>query len=230
LKRYSHIFFDLDRTLWDFDNNSRETLKELFFRHDLDIYIEDPEDFVDIYHDVNLKLWELYRKGEMTKEILRVERFRISFGHFGIQNEKLASDFGNDYLAISPTKTILVPHTIETLDYLFERYHLHIITNGFLRTQEIKLKNCRLDKYFRSMTTSETVGHNKPRPEIFHYALSSVHARKQESIMIGDDLDVDVLGARKFGLDQVFLNRDNILHEDEVTYEIKALNELIGIL
>jgi putative hydrolase of the HAD superfamily len=230
LKNYSHIFFDLDRTLWDFDENSRETLKELVFSHNLDPLIKDPDEFVDIYHEVNLKLWEKYRKGEMTKELLRVERFRISFDHFGIRNEKLAFAFGDDYLAISPTKTLLVPHTIETLEYLFERYNLHIITNGFLRTQEIKLKNCGLDKYFRSMTTSETVGHNKPRPEIFHHALSSVHARKQESIMIGDDLEVDILGARKFGLDQVFLNRDNIIHKDDVTYEIKALKELIGIL
>ena len=92
------------------------------------------------------------------------------------------------------------------------------------------MKNCGLDKYFKSLTTSEKVGHNKPRPEIFHQALSSVHARKKESVMIGDDLEVDILGARRFGIDQVFLNRDNIIHEDIVTHEIKALNELQGIL
>ena len=230
LKKYSHIFFDLDRTLWDFDRNSRETLTELFFQHNLDAYIDNPDAFVDVYHDVNLKLWDLYRKGEMTKDVLRVERFRISFEHFDIRDDELASDFGEGYLAISPTKTFLVPHTIETLDYLFERYNLHIITNGFLRTQEIKLENCGLDKYFRSMTTFETVGHNKPRREIFHQALSSVHARKNESIMVGDDLEVDILGARKFGIDQVFLNRDNVIHDDRVTHEIKALNELLNIL
>ncbi len=229
-KKYAHIFFDLDRTLWDFDRNSRETLSELFFRHKLDKYIEHPDDFTETYHVVNLQLWDLYRKGEMTKEVLRVERFRISFNHFGIQNEKLATDFGDEYLAISPTKTILIPYANEILDYLFPLYKLHIITNGFLRTQEIKMKNCGLEKYFQSLTTSETVGHNKPRPEIFHQALSSVHARKDESIMIGDDLKVDILGARKFGIDQVFLNLDKIIHKDIVTHEIKTLNELLDIL
>ena len=229
-KKYSHIFFDLDRTLWDFDRNSKETITELFYRHNLNNHIESPDVFVDIYHDVNFQLWDLYRKGEMTKDVLRVKRFEISFEHFGIRDNRLASDFGDEYLAISPTKTLLVPNSIETLDYLYPRYKLHIITNGFLKTQEIKIKNCGLDKYFQSMTTSETVGHNKPRPEIFHQALSSVHARKGESIMIGDDLEVDILGARKFGIDQVFLNRDRIIYTDKITYEIKVLNELLEIL
>jgi putative hydrolase of the HAD superfamily len=229
-QKYSHIFFDLDRTLWDFDRNSKETLTELFFRHKLDKFIDNPEVFVDIYHDVNLQLWDLYRKGEMTKEVLRFKRFQISFDHFGIHDDQLTSDFGDEYLAISPTKTILVPHTKETLDYLFARYKLHIITNGFLKTQEIKMKNCGLDIYFQSLTTSETIGYNKPRSEIFQHALSSVNARKKESIMIGDDLEVDILGARKFGIDQVFLNRDNIIHEDKITYEIKVLTELLEIL
>lgn len=229
-KKYSHIFFDLDRTLWDFDQNSQETLTELYYRYNLDKFIESPDVFVDIYHNVNLELWDLYRKGEMTKEVLRIRRFQISFDHFRIRDDELASNFGDDYLAISPTKTILVPHTIETLDYLSLRYKLHIITNGFLKTQEIKMENCGLDKYFESLTTSETVGHNKPRPEIFHHALSSVNARKKESIMIGDDLSVDILGAKKFGIDQVFLNRDKIIHKDKITHEIKVLTELLEIL
>jgi putative hydrolase of the HAD superfamily len=230
LKKYSHIFFDLDRTLWDFDRNSRETLTELFYRHNLDEAIGDPDDFVDKYHDVNLELWDLYRRGKMTKDVLRIKRFRISFEHFGILDEELAIRFGDDYLEISPTKTKLVPHTLETLDYLLPGYKLHIITNGFQSTQEVKLKNCKLDSYFTSMTTSEAVGHNKPRPEIFHRALSAANARKEESIMIGDDLQVDILGARQYGIDQVFLNRDNVIHDEKLSHEIKSLSELIGIL
>ncbi len=124
----------------------------------------------------------------------------------------------------------MLPYTNEILNYLFGQYDLHIITNGFLSTQKIKMKNCRLDKFFKSLTTSEVVGHNKPRPEIFHQALSAVHARKEESIMIGDDLQVDVLGAKRFGIDQVFLNRDKVLHDEEITHEIKSLEELEKIL
>ena len=230
MKRYKHIFFDLDRTIWDFDRNSGEAIEELFFKYRLDRSIRDPRDFVQVYHDVNLQLWELYRKGEMTKEILRTKRFRMSLARFGIVDDELSRNFGDEYLAISPTKTLLIPHAREILEYLYQIYQLHIITNGFLTTQQVKMKNCRLEKYFRSLTTSEVVGHNKPRPEIFHQALSSVHARKRESLMVGDDLEVDILGARRFGIDQVFLNRDNVRHSDPVTYEIKSLTALKDIL
>jgi putative hydrolase of the HAD superfamily len=230
LKKYSHIFFDLDRTLWDFDMNSRETITELFFRYNLDSSIDNPEDFVSVYHEVNLQLWDLYRRGEMSKDVLRIERFKISFERFGIQDDNLAANFGDNYLEISPLKTHLLPHALEILDYLFNRYQLHIITNGFLTTQQIKIKNCGLNKYFKSLTTSEVLGYNKPRPEIFHQALSAVHARKEECIMIGDDLEVDVLSARKFGIDQVFLNRDKVVHKEAITYEITSLDELKIIL
>jgi putative hydrolase of the HAD superfamily len=154
----------------------------------------------------------------------------MSLARFGIIDDDLAELIGDEYLDISPTKTLLIPHARKILDYLQSRYKLHIITNGFQSTQEIKMKNCRLEPYFQSLTTSETVGHNKPRPEIFHQALTRVNARKKESLMIGDDLEVDITGARKFGIDQVFLNRDGIVHQDPVTYEINSLLELKGIL
>ena len=230
MRQYKHIFFDLDRTIWDFDRNSRETIEELFYRYRLDRTIHNPRDFIDVFHQVNLELWGFYRKGEMTKEILRTKRFRLSLARFGITNDNLAEKIGDDYLEISPTKTLLVPHARKVLDYLQAGYRLHIITNGFLTTQQLKLKNCRLEKYFQSLTTSEVVGFNKPRIEIFHQALTSVNARKKESLMIGDDLEVDVLGARRYGMDQVFLNRDKIVHKDPVTYEIKSLLALKDIL
>jgi putative hydrolase of the HAD superfamily len=230
LSPYKHIFFDLDRTIWDFDRNSAETLHELYYKYGLERSISDPDDFVEVYHDVNLRLWELYRKGGMTKDILRTKRFRMSLARFGITDDVLAEKIGEDYLDISPTKTLLVPHAREILTYLEAGYCLHIITNGFQTTQEIKMKNCMLEQYFQSLTTSEHVGHNKPRPEIFHQALTSVNARKKESLMIGDDLEVDILGARKFGIDQVFLNRDRVIHNDPVTYEIESLLALKEIL
>ena len=228
-RKYSHIFFDLDRTLWDFDRNSTETLTELISRHDLSGIINNTSQFISIYHQINVKLWDLYRRGQMTKAVLRTQRFRMSFEEFGIKDEELAKKIGNEYLHISPSKTNLIPHSIEILEYLKSRSHLHIITNGFTDVQKNKLRNCKLEGYFDSMTSSESVGHNKPRPEIFQQALSSVQARKKESIMIGDDLEVDIAGARNFGIDQVFLNREGIEHSDAVTYEINSLLELKNI-
>ena len=228
--KYLHIFFDLDRTLWDFDSNSAETLNEIIFKYELDRVMDDTALLVEAYHRINLELWVLYRKGLMTKEVLRTLRFRMSLKEFGIEDEALAVKIGEEYLRMSPMKTILIPHTIDILEYLKSNYHLHIITNGFRETQEKKLMNCSLDQYFTTMTTSETVGHNKPRQEIFHHAISSAQARKRDSLMVGDDLEVDIAGARGYGIDQVFLNRDGIRHNDPVTYEIKSLLELKDIL
>ena len=122
MKRYSHIFFDMDRTLWDFDRNSLEAITDLFFRHNLDAVVPGPDAFAETYHEINLQLWALYRTGDMTKEVLRIKRFQMSFAEYGIHDDKLAERFGDEYLQISPTKTILVPHTREILDYLAGRY------------------------------------------------------------------------------------------------------------
>ena len=228
--KYPHIFFDLDRTLWDFDRNSAESLGELITKYGLNNLIEDTEAFIATYHRINLELWDLYRRGKMTKAVLRNLRFRKSLGEYGIFDENLAEKIGDDYIRISPLKTNLVPHSIEILEYLRTKSQLHILTNGFTEVQINKLHNCGLENYFSSMTTSEMVGQNKPRPEIFHQALTSVHARKKDSIMIGDDLEVDILGARNFGIAQVYLNRDGVNHSESVTYEITSLLELKQIL
>ena len=228
--KYPHIFFDLDRTLWDFDRNSAESLGELVIKYELDRLIEDIDIFISTYHRINLELWDLYRKGEMTKAVLRTLRFSRTLEEFGILDAELAKKIGDEYIRISPSKTNLVPHSIEILEYLKAKSQLHIITNGFTEVQNIKIRNCRLENYFTSMTTSEMVGHNKPRQEIFHQALSAVHARKKDSLMIGDDLEVDIMGAGNYGIAQVFLNRDGVKHSERVTYEITSLLELKQIL
>lgn len=228
--KYTHIFFDFDRTLWDFDRNSKESLGELAIKYRLDRFIKDTGIFIDTYHRINIELWKKYRNGQMTKSVLRTLRFRRTLEKFGVRDEALARNIGEEYLLVSPSKTHLIPHSIEILKYLHSRSRLHIITNGFTVVQEKKLRNCRLEDFFDSVTTSEMVGHNKPRPEIFHHAVTGVNARKRECLMIGDDLEVDIRGARNYGIDQVFLNQDGIRHNDPVTFEITSLLQLKDIL
>ena len=58
-----HIFFDLDRTLWDFEKNSHETLLELYQTHNLsDLGIDDVSVFISDYKRINESLWSLYRQ------------------------------------------------------------------------------------------------------------------------------------------------------------------------
>ena len=226
-----HIFFDLDRTLWDFEKNSHETLLELINRFKLSDYgVANAEDFICKYKIHNDILWSLYREEKITKVELRTKRFRLALEEYQIFDTKLAESFGNAYVEESPLKTKLFPFAKEVIEYLYDKYQLHIITNGFQEVQHIKLEVSNISQYFQIIITSEQVGNKKPDPRIFNYALKQAKANNRESIMIGDDLEVDIIGAREFGMDQVYFNPHKDTHNQEVTHEISCLSQLKEIL
>lgn len=230
LKKYRHIFFDLDRTIWDFDSNSREALTDVYELHNLSRFFPSPGPFIESYHKHNELLWDRYRKGAIKKEILRSLRFDLTLQDVNIVNPKLSSALGEDYLNLSTEKTILFPGAHETLQYLANIYPLYILTNGFRETQFKKLKNCNLSGYFRTVFTSETIGYNKPHPKIFQWAMSSVNGRKTECLMIGDDIEVDIMGAQSCGMDGVFFNPDKLITKEHPAFEIQSLPELMDFL
>ncbi|MBA3901707.1 MAG: noncanonical pyrimidine nucleotidase, YjjG family [Bacteroidetes bacterium] len=230
MKNYRHLFFDLDLTLWDFEKNSSETLQEL--HAELCVqgkYNIASHDFISAYQYYNDILWDQYRLGIITKEGLRVQRFQQALMHFGIEDNLLATEMGDGYIARSPMKTHLFPYTIEILEYLNSKYTLHIITNGFHEVQFIKLDNSGLRKYFKNIITSESSGFKKPDKRIFHHSLYRAKAKSKQSIMIGDHLEVDIVGARNAGLDQIYFNPKKIAHKEMVTYEIDCLSRLKDI-
>jgi putative hydrolase of the HAD superfamily len=230
MRKYKHIYFDLDRTLWDFDANSRDALGDLYQKFKLDKLFNSPEDFIETYHKHNERLWAQYRDGNLTKAILRSKRFELTLKDKKIKDPILAARIGEEYLSQSVLKTNLFPNTLEILEYLKPKYSLYILTNGFRETQFKKLGNCGLDVYFDEVFTSETIGYNKPHQKIFEWAITAVNAKKDECIMIGDDQKVDIAGAKQFGMDTVFFNP---LEEDplvEPTYTIRDLSELKNIL
>lgn len=230
MPKYKHLFIDLDRTLWDFDTNAKTALVEIYFKHKLENHFSKPEEFIDLYHKHNERLWQRYRDGKIKKEVLRYKRFDLTLAEKKIKNKFLSTQIGEDYLELSVQQKGLFPNTHEILAYLQPRYSLYILTNGFRETQFSKLRNCDLEKYFDKIFTSETIGYNKPHPKIFQWAISSVNAKKEECLMIGDDQAVDIKGARNFGLDSVFFNPENISITHPHTYMIKDLTELKEIL
>lgn len=231
MNKYKHIFFDLDHTLWDFKTNSRLTLSEIFTHFNFESYgVESVELFIEVYERYNHKMWGEYRNGKMSKETLRVERFRQSLSHVGVKDKKLSLDVGDFYVEHSPMKTVLFPGAIEVLSELKSRYELHIITNGFEEIQDIKMTQSGLNPFFNEIITSERAGTKKPHPAIFNYSLKQAKSNASESLMIGDNQLVDVEGAMKMGMDAVLFNP----HEEEKivnpTYEIKELKQLLGFL
>ena len=223
-----HIFFDLDRTLWDFEANSHQTLLELCTSHNLsDKGVEDYEAFIKNYKAHNEQLWDLYRVDKISQKDLRRERFERALVDYKIKDAELAAKIGEDYVAICPKKNKLFPYSIEVLEYLSQKYKLHIITNGFHEVQHIKLKHAGLIPYFDNIITSEQVGAKKPNPKIFNYALKKANTSAEESIMIGDDLEVDVLGAEEMGIQSIFFNPKKVKHNIDIVHEIFCLSELL---
>jgi putative hydrolase of the HAD superfamily len=229
--RYKHLFFDLDHTLWDFEANARNTLAILYETLELESRgIHDFEVFYRNYLAHNEKLWERYRKGYIKQEELRVKRMWLSLLDFKIADDSLSRQMSVQFLDLLPTRTILFPYTTEILQYLTAKgYALHLITNGFEKTQHSKLRHSALDGFFGQVITSEGSNSLKPNKEIFDYALKKSGALVQESIMIGDTIEVDILGAKNAGMDQVFVNHLNIACEEQPTYTVRSLKELEGI-
>jgi len=231
MKKYKHIFFDLDRTLWDFEKNAHEAYAEIYDKFNLkDLGIETIEAFVKNYLHHNEILWALYRDGKIEKVYLKSRRFELTLQEFGIDDPQLAEKIGEAYVTISPQKTNLFPHAHEILVYLSKKYPLHIITNGFEEVQDSKLKNSKLGQYFQHIITSEAAGCKKPTRCIFDFALETVGTSADECVMIGDDFEVDIVGASENGIDAIFFNPEKVTHNGGAIFEIQDLIELKKIL
>ena len=230
--KYKHLFIDLDKTLWDFEANALAAFNDIFEKHRLKMKgIKGLENFLSVYTKINDMLWGLYRENQIKKEVLNIKRFELTLNEFGIDDLILATHIAEDYITISPQKTFLFPDVHISLEILKNCYSLHIITNGFEEVQQKKLDNCDLRKYFDTITTSEAAGVKKPEPGIFRYALELARAHPKESLMIGDDIRVDIDGARNAGMDQMFFNPGSSNgSNDAANYEVSSWKEVPGLL
>ena len=230
-KQYRHIFFDLDHTIWDFDKNAEETLQELYVIHGLDkIGLSSADAFIETYTRNNHSLWAQYHVGKITKDYLREARFKTTFLDLGVRPELIPVGFEDEYVKLCPTKTNLFPDAHEVLTYLKGKYIMHLISNGFKESTEIKIAGSNISHYFDQVIISEAVGVNKPDKAIFEHALNLAGAVIDESIMIGDSIEADIRGALNFGMDAVYFNPMHLTKPDDVPVQINNLKELMGLL
>ena len=226
-----NIFFDLDRTLWDFEKNSEQALMLIYKDLDLDKRLKSFHSFHKTYKKINSSLWYQYGLGKIKKSELRHSRFSLTLNKFGINDDLLATKLGDEYIKTSPYQTCLFPYAIETLKNLIsDGYRLHIITNGFKEVQYIKLEKSKLINFFTVIVCSEEVGKNKPAKDVFEYAISKAKAKSTESIMIGDDYLVDIIGAEKIGMKGILFNPSERYKEDTHKWQIKSLDEIPGLI
>ncbi|WP_111706607.1 YjjG family noncanonical pyrimidine nucleotidase [Lutibacter citreus] len=220
MKHINHIFFDLDHTLWDFETNSDLAFKSIFKKHNVTISFEK---FINYYQGVNQRYWKLYREEKVSKEELRYGRLKDTFKIIKVEvDDELIDVLAVDYIDYLPLNNFLFDGTFEILDYLQPNYKMHIITNGFEEVQNRKIINSGLGKYFSNIITSEEVGVKKPNPRVFEYALNKANALSSESIMIGDNWEADIMGAKNVGLDVIFCNFNN----QPISENFKSVNNL----
>ena len=217
------IFFDLDHTLWDFDKNSMLAFKRVFKKFKITIEFHA---FLKIYEPINVEYWKKYREDKVSKENLRSGRLIDSFNFFDLiyTTEKI-DEIADAYIKELPFDNHLFEGALEILDYLILKYRLHIITNGFEEVQHKKLKNSGIDHYFSTVTTSEEVGLKKPNPKVFLTALNKANSLPAQSVMIGDSLEADILGANNIGMQTIFYNYRN----ESISKKIKSINSLLEI-
>jgi len=226
--KIQHIFFDLDNTLWDHRKNAYLTIKSLFEKQEITLkYNIDFEEFHSVYHEINERLWENIRDGIIDKEYLRKHRFYDTFKHFDVDDEELSMFFEEHFLDKILNHNELVEGAEYILEYLkAKNYTLHIISNGFKEVTERKCILSGIDKYFQTITSADSVGIRKPKPEIFEYSLGLSDAKKDNSILIGDDWIADVVGAQNFGMDVIFFD---VFNENKQEEGLKSIKHLLQI-
>lgn len=227
--QYKHIFFDLDHTLWDFERNSNLAFQQIFKEQQFSI---DFDAFMNEYVPINFKYWRLFREEKVSKEELRYKRLKETFDALKYSvSDAVINQTAKNYLDYLPNYNHLIEGTIEVLNYLKPKYNLHIITNGFKEVQNKKIEASNIKQYFDVIVTSESVGVKKPNPKIFEFALKEANAKPEESIMVGDSFEADVLGSLAMKMQPIFYSEisKNELDTDKII-TINSLNEILQYL
>ena len=234
MRHYKTLFIDLDNTLYDFSGNSREAYIAVYNLLDYDRWFRSFEHYYEIYEEYNLRLWALYVEGKITKEHLNAERYSHPLRVVGAPDpEAIGAQFWDEAMKRLPLGSRLMPHAKEILTYLRPKYKMYILSNGFTELQSRKMQSAGIIHFFDGMILSEDIGVNKPNPAIFTHALQVSESTAEESLMIGDNYEVDIEGAQRVGIDQVFYNiskKDLNPEHPQPTFTITSLLELKEIL
>lgn len=231
--KYTDLFIDFDETLYATHANANIALRYVFEQFNLHQYIPDIENFIAVYSKANTALWDKYAKGEIERDFLITERFRVPLC-LGIENPslELCKAFSDAFLARCATMPGEIEGAIDLLQYLKGKgYKLHICSNGFHEVQFGKLRASNMLEYFDNIILSEDVGINKPSPKFFEYAFQIANTTPSQSIMIGDSIATDIMGAINAGMDSIYFKRNNSNSYEVIpTYTVTSLDQIKNIL
>jgi len=234
MAKYTDLFIDYDDTLYDTNGNAVIALKEAFELFHLERYFPDPQVFYDEYWKTNIGLWTQYSKGEITRDTLILERFRrpLSVGMGEDATKEKCLEISDRFLDLCASKPGVVNGAHELMQYLQRRgYRMHMCSNGFHEVQYKKLEASHMRDYFHTIILSEDAGANKPSRLFFDYAFKITGASPATTLMIGDNLQTDIMGAQGAGLDTIFYNRFPEHEKSQIaTYSVTRLKDIMQIL
>lgn len=221
------VLLDLDNTLIDFNECARHSIINSFKKHGFTY----TDDVFKTFITENVKIWKRLERGEITKADLRADRWNIILGKLGIDYDGtiIEEEFENGVAQ----GAYAVEGAYELLDYLYPKYELYIVSNGFRFVQESRLKIGDFRKYFKDIFLSEDIGVQKPAKEFFDYCFKKLEIPpKEDVILIGDSLSADIIGGLNYGIDCIWFNKngDELSENIKPTYIVNKLKDIEKIL
>lgn len=226
MKKYKYLLFDVDGTLLDFDKAEQYALEYIFRHYDISLTYE----INQRYEEINKKLWKDFENGLIDKKTVVYSRFVLLFKEFNIPVDGIA--FEDDYQKALGQGYFVLPHTIEVLSALYQKYPLYVVTNGVSQTQYSRLEGTDIKKYFQNIFVSEDIGHQKPSKEYFDYCFKNIDKIDlSKTLIIGDSLSSDIQGGINAGIDTCWFNPNHLDKPEAmpINYEIHDLRELLQL-
>ena len=229
--KYDTILWDLDGTLLDFKRSQRYALGVCLERCDITM----TEEMLSLYSGINERYWERLERGEVEKKELLTGRFRDFFARMGFENIQ-PDEVQKQYERELGAKTYYVDDSYEIVKALKELgVKQHIVTNGILITQQIKMKKSGFDKLIDNVFISDVIGYEKPRREFFDIAFRELSDfRKAKTLLVGDSLTSDMRGANNAGVDACWYNPGGKTLPEKmgvhIEYQIKKLRDIFEVI
>ncbi|HLW37876.1 MAG TPA: HAD family hydrolase [Candidatus Eremiobacteraceae bacterium] len=204
------IFFDLDDTLLD-DTEASGHAAEIVARELAGDRGLDAADLSGAYLEAAIDFWETLEPGSRkpASGAIRPSIWRKALASRGVDDAALAQRMARRYDALRLERVELFPETLPVLHQLHGRYKLAIITNGFAETHEQKIARLELSRFFDTIVLAGELELVKPDPSVFHHAMQAAQATPQESIMVGDRYERDIVGAHAAGMRAIWVNVRN---------------------
>lgn len=226
MSKYTHLFFDLDNTLFDFSASSEIALQS--FAEIVGLPYDDH--FKEVYHRHNHAAWTHFENKLIDGVTLRRVRFEDTARELGIKIDGM--HINRVYLKKLVENPRFIDNAEETLRKFSKTHQLVAVTNGLKEVQRPRLTKVNFDQYFAAVVVSDEIGYAKPENAYFQYAWKKAGMpEKSKVLMIGDNPVADIKGASNFGFDTCYIDVFNRNHSaEEATYRIKELRELDGIV